>query len=347
LNCDIAVIIIRALSGGLGGFAGHIRKKATAAPASLSGRSLVVLHSRAAIYFDEVARHGSIRRAAERLHIAASAIDRQLLQLEQYIGAPLFERNPHGMRLTAAGELLIDAVRRWRRDYDRVRSVVDDLQGARRGRVSIAAVEGAAGLLSISLGRFRQQYPGIGHHLLKSTAQEAVNLVMSGECDFALTFNPPPTQHLRVEQTSTYRLGLVVPPDHPMAGAPSVSLAECADLPLIIPDPTLSLRLVIDQIWERTIGVIPYNCIEVNSIAFMKTLVKRGAGVAMLTSVDALEEVQEGRLVYIELSDERVPLSVLSLVTNSTRLQSVPASLLMNAVIQGMISEQSIVSEVN
>jgi DNA-binding transcriptional LysR family regulator len=131
-----------------------------------------------------------------------------------------------------------------------------------------------------------------------------------------------------------------------MAQAPSVSLAECADLPLIIPDPTLSLRLVIDQIWERTIGAIPYSCIEVNSVAFMKTLVKRGAGVAMLTSVDVLEEVQEGRLVYIELSDARVPLSVLSLISNSTRLQSVPASLLMNAVIQGMTDEPSLVSEI-
>ena len=102
-----------------------------------------MLHSRAAIYFDEVARRGSIRGASETLHIAPSAIDRQILMLEQHHGVPLFERLPHGLRLTSAGELLVDSVRRWRRDADRVQSQIDDLRGLRRGKVTTAVVEGA------------------------------------------------------------------------------------------------------------------------------------------------------------------------------------------------------------
>lgn len=64
-------------------------------------------------YFDEVARHGSIRKAAEELSVSASAIDRQLLQAEEAFGVALFERLPRGVRLTAAGEILIYGVRRW------------------------------------------------------------------------------------------------------------------------------------------------------------------------------------------------------------------------------------------
>jgi len=308
---------------------------------------MALIHSRAAIYFDEVARHGSIRRAAEKLHIAASAIDRQLIQLEQNVGAPLFERYPQGMRLTAAGELLLDAVRRWRRDYDRVRSLVDDLQGARRGRVSIAAVEGAAGLLGLTLGKFREQFPGIGHHVIQSNARDVNELVLSSECDFGITFNPAPSQNLRIEQSATYRLGVVVRPDHEFAGLHSVSLAQCADLPLIIPDPGLSLRKVVDQIWGRTIGAVPYNVIEANTVAFMKTMVKSGVGIALLTSVDALDEVRDGQLIYVALSDNRVPLSVLALVSNSVRLQSVPASLMMNAVILTMANEPPLTDRPN
>jgi len=90
-----------------------------------------------------VARRGSIRRAAERLHIALSAVDRQILQLESQIGMPLFERLPQGLRLTAAGEFLVDAIRRSRRELMRVKSQIDDLKGLRRGEVSIALVEGA------------------------------------------------------------------------------------------------------------------------------------------------------------------------------------------------------------
>jgi DNA-binding transcriptional LysR family regulator len=58
-------------------------------------------------YFDEVARQGSIRKAADRLNVAPSAVNRQILKLEDELGAPLFERLPRGLRLTAAGEILI------------------------------------------------------------------------------------------------------------------------------------------------------------------------------------------------------------------------------------------------
>ena len=70
-----------------------------------------MLHARMLKYLDEVVRSGSIRKAAERLNVAASAINRQVLTLERELGGPLFERLPRRMRLTAMGELLILHVR--------------------------------------------------------------------------------------------------------------------------------------------------------------------------------------------------------------------------------------------
>jgi len=70
-----------------------------------------MLTSRAALYFEEVAKRGSIRGAAERLHIAPSAINRQVIQLENHLGVALFARTSQGLRPTAAGEILIDLVR--------------------------------------------------------------------------------------------------------------------------------------------------------------------------------------------------------------------------------------------
>lgn len=71
--------------------------------------------SRFAHYFIAVARCGSLRRAAEQLHISASAINRQILQAEEAFGTPLFERLPEGLRMTTAGELLYDNLLRWRK----------------------------------------------------------------------------------------------------------------------------------------------------------------------------------------------------------------------------------------
>ena len=73
------------------------------------------MFSRFTLYFDAVVRAGSIRRASERLHISPSAIDRHILLMEENLGVQLFERLPQGLRLTAAGEVLVTHVQRWRR----------------------------------------------------------------------------------------------------------------------------------------------------------------------------------------------------------------------------------------
>jgi DNA-binding transcriptional LysR family regulator len=62
--------------------------------------------------FEAVARDGAIRRAAERLNLSASAVNRQILRLEEDLGVALFERLPRGMRLSAAGEVLLVSISR-------------------------------------------------------------------------------------------------------------------------------------------------------------------------------------------------------------------------------------------
>jgi DNA-binding transcriptional LysR family regulator len=82
-------------------------------------------------YFHETARLGSIRKAAEALSVTPSAISRQIANLEHDLRAPLFERSVHGMRLTAAGDLLARQTHRTFLDLDRVRSSVDVLRALR------------------------------------------------------------------------------------------------------------------------------------------------------------------------------------------------------------------------
>ena len=74
------------------------------------------MHAAVLRYFDHVARHGSIRKAAEALHVVSSALNRRILDLEAELGSPLFERLPRGVRPTAAGELFLNYVRRSMRE---------------------------------------------------------------------------------------------------------------------------------------------------------------------------------------------------------------------------------------
>jgi DNA-binding transcriptional LysR family regulator len=298
---------------------------------------LAEMFSRFAYYFDEVARRGSIRKAAEVLHIAPSAIDRQILHAEELIGAPLFERLPQGLRPTAVGELLIYSLRRWRRDYDVVRAQIDDMKGLRRGEIAVALVEGAMEFASGELVRFHEAYPGITYKLRVAGSNSVVDLVRAGEVDLGLTFNPPDVHSLRVERTIIFQLGAVMAPGHPLADQDELSLADCAQHALIIPDESISLRSIFDSVWSRSVGEPPAHAIAANSISLMKSLVRRNLGIAMLTRLDVLDEIQNGLLKFIPLTDKAVPLSVLSLISASDRSLSPPAALLVQSLARGML----------
>src|SRR3954465_942622 len=80
-------------------------------------------------YLDAVARAGSIRKAAEGLHVASTALNRRILNLEQEVGTPLFERLSHGVRLTAAGEIFMAYVRSSLSGLSSAVSQIEQLRG--------------------------------------------------------------------------------------------------------------------------------------------------------------------------------------------------------------------------
>ena len=92
-----------------------------------------MLHSRLLRYLDEAARLGSIRKAASRLNVASSAINRQILALEEELGVPIFERMPRRLRLTSTGEILIAHVRETLKGHHRVEAQIEALKGLARG----------------------------------------------------------------------------------------------------------------------------------------------------------------------------------------------------------------------
>jgi DNA-binding transcriptional LysR family regulator len=114
--------------------------------------------------------------------------------------------------MTAAGEILIDGVRRWRRDLQRIRSEIDNIVGLRRGKVAIGIVEGATEFVSAAIAEFQKRYPAIEFRMQVYGAQGVIDQVLSGDMDVGVTFNPPNNPTLRLERTMIYRLGLVVSP---------------------------------------------------------------------------------------------------------------------------------------
>src|SRR5258708_31802861 len=93
-------------------------------------------------YLQEVARAGSIRKAATLLNISSSALNRQILALESQLGTSLFERLPKRLRLTASGEVLMDYAQAMAKEHSRALGRIAALHGTQQGQVRIAAMGG-------------------------------------------------------------------------------------------------------------------------------------------------------------------------------------------------------------
>jgi DNA-binding transcriptional LysR family regulator len=259
------------------------------------------LHARALLYFDAIRRSGSIREAARHLHIASSAVNRQLLQLEAQIGAPLFERLSTGLRLTAAGELLSRHVISVLQDEQRLHNELDALKGIRRGAIQLATVEGLnASFLPVALERMLTRHPLVKVTVRSLGSEQAARAVIDGDADIAIAFSVARSEALQQFAVGRFALGAIVHPDHPIASLPQVGFAECARHPLILAGPELSIHEQMKPVLahhKRPLTVL----LESGSIELMKRLVARGLAVGFQTRLGIERELAAGELVHVPL----------------------------------------------
>lgn len=273
--------------------------------------------SRFGRYIEEVARRGSIRSAAEWLNIAPSAINRQIIMAEEELGTQLFDRLPQGLRLTPAGEHLIYNLQRWKREFENVQFEINNIQGLASGKITVAVAEAIAGdLLAGILADFHADYPHVMISIHVVGGGGVREMVLSGNADIGLTFMSTSYRVMRVEHSVRLVPGLAILPDHPLAQRACISLSDCRDLPLILPEEGLLIRKSVDMALASA-GVVLNPVTACNNFSFMKAMVFRRIGVALLTRAEILSEIRSGQLVFIPLSDSEVEPSSLSLVTMS------------------------------
>lgn len=286
--------------------------------------------------FQEVARHGSVRRAAEHLHVTASAIDRQILKLEQEMGVALFERQSRGMRLTAAGEVLLVSTRKLQREVQSATAQIDALRGLRRGAASVMGLQFLAEtLLPEVLTNLRRTHPQISYAAHTGTSGAITKAVIDGDADIGICHSPPAGLPLTIELAVPMRLGVVFAPRHPLAtaGAPDapVRMRDCLAYPLVLPQTGMELRALIDAARPRTMPAFQ-PAVETNSMVLLKSLLVRGAGIGFLSNADVAQETRAGTLHYRSIKDSQATAQSLCLITRSGRVLPVAVQLFMAAV---------------
>jgi DNA-binding transcriptional LysR family regulator len=209
-------------------------------------------HLRLLTHVVEVARTGSIRKAAERLNLTPSAMNRRIQDLEAEVGTPLFERRPRGVKLTTAGEMFVRYARSQIADAERMKSQVEDLRGLRRGPVLIACSQALAhDFLASRIAAFQKRHPKVVFDLKVMDHERALAALAAYDVDLALVYRPAMWPTLRVIASIPQRLVVIVRADHPLAVKNLVRLSECAEYPAALPDRTLSGRQILDEVTTR------------------------------------------------------------------------------------------------
>jgi DNA-binding transcriptional LysR family regulator len=291
-----------------------------------------MLHGRLLNYIDEVARTGSIRKAANHLNVAASAISRQILALETQLGTPIFQRLPKKLVLTAAGEVLIGHVRQTLKELTRAQTKIEELKGLRRGEITMAMMSGlASNLVPGTVKAFRIANPRVKLNLtLFNTGEEIQFAVANGEADLGIGFDFTKDGNLKVLSRASAKLGAVMAPDHPLAKRTTIRLSDCIDYPLVVADETSAIRPYLNSAFTR-VSLDLQPIIETNAIEIMRHSAIVDNGISFLTPFDIEFERRAGRLVYVpvrELSHESQALMLIGHERGTSAIASVLAEML-------------------
>ena len=248
-------------------------------------------HMRIWRYVDEVARAGSLRRAAERLNITPSALQRRIQDVEEDLGTPLFERLPSGMRLTAAGESFVGWVRGQAAELDRVRAQIEDLSGLRRGEVRIACSQAlTAWFLPREIARFTNAYPLVHFAVSVRDHDRAIAMLRDYEADLALVFGFNTHQEFGPLITIGQRLVAIMAADHPLAAHDTIRLHDCADFPLALLDRGFTGRQIAERCMAENAARFDIR-LETNSFEFLRGYVAQTKAITLQIELGAMPEL--------------------------------------------------------
>lgn len=275
--------------------------------------------------FLTVAETGNVTRAADILNLVQPAVSRQIQLLEEDIGAPLFERERHGMVLTEAGQSLIGFARRAMLELERARAeIAGTALGEISGFVTMGLLPSTVDTLSGALvATVAATYPGIRIRIAVGYAGTLMQWLASGEVDAALLYGTMRSPEIQTTPLIEEALWVIGPPESGLRPNQPVTLAELAKHKMVLASAPHGIRTLVEH--ACAIGKVTLTLsAETNSLSVQKRLVLGGHGLTILPPIAVAEELQDHKLKGAPLSDPSVSRTiVLALPTHRSTARHV------------------------
>lgn len=232
--------------------------------------------------FAEVARQGSVQRAAEALHLTPPAVSMQVKEIEGQVGLALFDRSGRRMQLSTAGEYFLSYARRLLATLKEAEDAMARLKRVESGRLTIGMVSSAKYFLPRFLAEFHAEHPAVEVRLQLGNREELVAAMQAGEVDVSVMGRPPKDWPHRAEPFAAHPHGLVVAPGHAFAGQAGVPVDALAREPFIVRETGSGTRAALEAFLAAH-HIQPVFVMEMNSTEAIKQAVMAGMGVALLS----------------------------------------------------------------
>lgn len=283
-------------------------------------------------YFLAVAELGSFSKAAVRLSVAQPVLSRHVRTLEEEFGAELFYRNGRGVVETEIGAMVSEHARTIVATAGRIKGDMEAMQASPGGRLVLGLPPTASVILALPLvKRIREAFPNVQLKLQEGYSGHVLEWLSTGRVDVAILYDAPRTSTLVTQPLLEEELDLICPFDAPEArrGHP-VSLAEVAELPLILPSSPHGLRRLVEAQFAKA-GVEPNVTCEIESFASTLQLIEQGQGYTILPYASVREPVREGKLSVASIASPRLTRHLV-LATSTQRPMTKVARTLANTV---------------
>lgn len=234
-------------------------------------------------YFMEVARVEHMTKASENLHVAQSAVSRQITKLEEELGVHLFDRVGRNMQLTSVGQDFLKQAAIALNELQKAEALVTEYTDPAKGTVRVGLPNSlSTKVLPSVISTFREKYPQITYQFMEGTNEELTEMLLSGVLD--MTFlSPVPESSEQIEAIRFFdeKLKLIVPKTHPLAENFTVSLKELASEKFVLYPEDFDLYKIVTKAANKK-GFEPQIAFQSRDFYTIQGLVGAGLGISIL-----------------------------------------------------------------
>lgn len=252
--------------------------------------------------FVEVARLGSVTRAADTLFVTQPALTARLSRLEHAVGTTLLARSARGVRLTEAGLVFLPFAKQAIAAIEEAQRAIRQLGGSPRSELAIGATPTLASyVLPTVVNRIIQTHPQLNVAVRSAASEDLVELLLRGQIQLAVC---RAVHHRDLESLPLYEeeLIIVAVPGHPLARRSPIAVGDLANEVLIALHRSRSYRDVVDSVLRQANGT-PRAVIDIDNSEVAKHMVQEGIGVALLPRTAVSADLRDGRLIELDVAD--------------------------------------------